>query len=398
MYNWLSTSILLGLVFAFSTVQAQRVRSTPTPAGRMHFSGEMVPTEQADVSMKLAVTLASSGGYLRHVNGLKQRSAPYFAIIEPILARHKVPNDFKYLPLIESNWKADAVSTAGAVGYWQFMDETAKDMGLKINGPVDERKDLRKSTEAAARYIKFLYNKLGSWTLVAAAYNGGIGMLQNKMRRAGHRDYYALTLNEETGYYLYRILAMKELFNRANYYAGMADSGLMASIGNPYERERAQAREMGWLRDTEPELTGTPVGNDPFMAVGNRPESVVMDSVLVRLLASNTPAEGGSFSGDVSARLLKAGKSKLGERWSFKLTQDITIGEDEFRAGDVLYALVDDVDARGMVYLRATKLVSSVSNAVVPVTLLAMNPRTGLAGIAVPKAPQPDWEVSWKVQ
>lgn len=365
-------------------------------AGRMHFSGEMVPTEQAAVSIKLAAALAGSGGYLKHVHSLKQRSMPYFAIVEPILAKHNVPNDFKYLPLIESNWKADAVSTAGAVGYWQFMDETARDMGLNIDGPTDERKDLRKSTEAAARYIKFLYRKLGSWTLVAAAYNGGIGMIQNKVRRAGHRDYYALTLNDETGYYLYRALAMKELFNRAGHYATLADGGLMASLNNPYEQEREQARRMGWLNDSEPELTGTPIDSDPFATT--RPEAAVMDSVLVRLLAGNAKASSAEFSGDVTARLLKAGKPKIGASWAFKLTQTLFIAEDEFKAGDVLYALVDDVDAQGVVYLRATKLVSSVSNAVVPVTLLAVNPNTGMAGITLPKTVKSDWEVSWKVQ
>jgi membrane-bound lytic murein transglycosylase D len=173
---------------------------------------------------------------------------------------------------------------------------------------------------------------------------------------------------------------------------------LMASIGNPYEREREQARRMGWLRDTEPDLMGTAIESDPFATLSSRSESAVMDSVLVRLLAKNDPSPASLYAGDVAARLLKAGKPKLGERWAFKLTQDITIGEDEFKVGDVLYALVDDVDARGVVYLRATKLVSSVSNAVIPVTLLAVNPNTGLAGITLPKTLKPDWEVIWKVQ
>lgn len=391
----LSSFLLCQIVF-FSA-QAQRTPGFSNAATRLHFSGEAVPTEQAAVSMKLATALASSGNYLKHVNSLKQRSMPYFAVIEPILAKHKVPNDFKYIPLIESNWKADAVSTAGAVGYWQFMDDTARDMGLKIDGATDERKDLRKSTEAAARYIKFLYKKLGSWTLVAAAYNGGIGMLQNKMRKAGHRDYYALTLNEETGYYLYRALAMKELFNRASYYAGMNDGGLLASIGNPYEQEREQARRMGWLNDTEPELTGEPVQADPLATA--RPEAAVMDSVLVQLLAQNgKTTTSNEYAGDVKAHLLKAGKPKTGERWSFKLTESIRIDEDEFKPGDVLYALVDDVDARGFVYLRATKLVSLENNSTIPVTLLAVNSTTGLAGITVPKNPKVGWEVSWKVQ
>ncbi|WP_460980854.1 lytic transglycosylase domain-containing protein [Spirosoma fluminis] len=362
---------------------------------RLHFCGELVPTEQGDVSAKLALALASSSGYIQHVQALRARSAPYFAVIEPILSKHAIPNDFKYLPLIESAWHASAVSSAGAVGYWQFMDDTAQDMGLSITPGNDERTDLKKSTEAACKYLKFLYRKLGSWTLVAAAYNGGVGMVQRKITRVGHRDYYAMTMNAETGYYLYRILAMKELFTNPSYSLG--NGALLASSVNAYELERQQARRMGWLQDEEPDPVGIPIGqlvDEPSGIV--RSEARVMDSLLTELLKQQ-PTTAPVFVGDVSAKLLRAGQLKLGQSWAFTLTEDVQIGEDALKVGDVLYAVVDDIDARGTVFFRATKAISAETRSTISLTLMAMNPATGLAGVPQPKQIKPGWLVQWKL-
>ncbi len=374
--------------------------------GRLHFCGEIVPTEQGNVSAKLAFALAGSSGYVKHLNGLKARSAPFFAAIEPILRKHDIPNDFKYLPLIESAWHANAVSSAGAVGYWQFMDNTAQDMGLSITPGNDERTDLSKSTEAACKYLKFLYGRLSSWTLVAAAYNGGVGMMQRKITKVGHRDYYSMTMNAETGYYLYRILAMKELFTNPSY--GVGSIGMMlasspASGGNPYEQEREQARRMGWLQDKEPELMGVPIesldnsGDLPNRhGPNNRNEAIVMDSLLTQLLKNN-PTAPAVFVGDVATRLVQAGLPKVGQSWSFALTENIQIDENELKTGDILYAVVDDIDTRGNLFLRVTKAISAQTNTTIPLTLIAMNPATGLAGIPRPKVIKPGWVVQWKL-
>ncbi len=364
---------------------------------RLHFCGEIVPTEQGEVSAKLAFALASSSGYARHVNALKARSSPFFAVIEPILQKYTIPNDFKYLPLIESAWHANAVSSAGAVGYWQFMDETAQDMGLSIAAGNDDRTNLLKSTEAACKYLKLLYRQLGSWTLVAAAYNGGVGMVQRKIVKSGHRDYYAMRMNPETGYYLYRILAMKELFTNPSY--GIGSVGLMlASSGNAYEQEREQARRMGWLQDSEPELVGVPIEslNGHGSDTPNRSEAVVMDSLLAELLKNKRTASP-VFVGDVAARLVRAGLPKVGQSWAFALTEDVQIDEHELKTGDMLYAVVDDIDARGNLFLRATKATSAETTMTFPLTLLAMNPSTGMAGLPRPKVIKPGWIVQWKL-
>ncbi|WP_460946486.1 lytic transglycosylase domain-containing protein [Spirosoma daeguense] len=375
-----------------STISHQPVRLSPQ---RLHFCGEIVPIEQGDVSSKLALALASNSGYVRHLNGLKTRSAPFFSQIEPILARHNIPNDFKYLPLIESAWKANAVSSAGAIGYWQFMDDTAQDMGLSIAAGNDERTDLLKSTEAACKYLKFLYRKLGSWTLVAAAYNGGVGMVQRKMLKTGHRDYYAMTMNAETGYYLYRILAMKELFTNPSY--GLGSVGLMlASVGNEYEKEREQARRMGWLQDEEPESTGMPIESLDEPTTASRSEAVLMDSLLADMLKKHS-LKPLLFPSDAAAKLVRAGLPKIGQSWTFALTEPIQIDDYELKPGDILYAVVDDIDNQNNLFLRATKAISAETKTIVPLTLIAMNPATGLAGIPRPKMIKTGWVVQWKL-
>lgn len=361
---------------------------------RLHFCGEVVPTEQGDVSGKLAMALAGSSGYARHVGSLKARSAPFFAVIEPILQKHNIPNDFKYLPIIESAWQAGAVSSAGAVGYWQFMDETAQDMGLKIDAGNDERTDLRKSTEAAARYIKQLYRQLGSWTLVAAAYNGGVGMVQRKISRSGHRDYYSMTMNAETGYYLYRILAMKELFTNPVYGIGSVAT-MLAQSGTAYEAERDEARRNGWLHDADPEPVGVPIqslAKKPNL----RSEVTAMDSVLNQLLRERA-AKPAVFLGDVAAELVRAGQPKRGQSWTFKLLDDVWVDQEKFTEGNLLYAIVDDVDTKGNLFLRVTKGVLATADRPVPLNMLAINPATGLAGVPTPKAAKPGWVVQWRV-
>jgi membrane-bound lytic murein transglycosylase D len=373
---------------------AQKLSPKPLPPTRLNFCGELVPLEQQDVSQRLAVMLAARSGRGKQVNALKIRSLPYFAVIELMLKSYGIPNDFKYLPLIESAWQANVVSSAGAVGYWQFMDDTAKDLGLNIAPGTDERTDLRKSTDAACRYIRFLYRSLGSWTLVAASYNGGIGMIQRKVARQGHRDYYRLAMNEETSFYLYRILAMKELFTNTAFYGGQPGAGGLAIYDeDPYEREREQARRMGWLQDSDPELTGVAI--EPLDALLG-PQTPLVDSLLAELLTQK-PDMALVVQGDVEAELIKAGKPVVGQSWAFRITQAAEIGEQTLQPGDVLYAVVDEIDASGHLFLRATKALKSADNEIISLTLVAINPATGSAGVPLPKTLKPGWRVQWQI-
>ncbi|WP_246229425.1 lytic transglycosylase domain-containing protein [Sphingobacterium shayense] len=147
---------------------------------------------------------------------LHKKAAKHLPKIAAILRSYGIPEDFKYIPLIESNMNPTVTSHKGAGGYWQFMPATARLYGLKVSEKVDERRDLTKSTDAAARYIKSLYKEFGDWTLVAAAYNVGIGNLKASIRRQGTKNYYKLKLNQETGSYIYKLVSVKQVIENPN--------------------------------------------------------------------------------------------------------------------------------------------------------------------------------------
>lgn len=142
-----------------------------------------------------------------------KRANRYFPIIEPILKENGIPDDFKYLMVIESNVSPIARSGAGAAGLWQFMQGTAKDYGLEVNGSVDERYDVEKSTRAACRYLKDAYRKYNDWVAVAASYNAGQARIAGQLEKQDVDDSLDLYLVEETSRYVYRILAAKIMFS-----------------------------------------------------------------------------------------------------------------------------------------------------------------------------------------
>lgn len=136
------------------------------------------------------------------------RTKRYFSIIEPILKKHGVPDDMKYLCVAESAL-SNATSPAGAKGFWQFMPETAKEFGLRVDKDIDERMNLEKSTEAACVYLKNAYQRFGDWSLAAAAYNMGSGGVSNELESQEVEQYTDLLLNTETSRYVMRIVALK---------------------------------------------------------------------------------------------------------------------------------------------------------------------------------------------
>jgi membrane-bound lytic murein transglycosylase D len=123
---------------------------------------------------------------------VRMTGSPSFNLIEGILAQYDLPKELKYLAVIESNLKSSAVSRVGAVGPWQLMPQTARDLGLKVNKSIDERRNYVKSTRAAALYLKDLYNQLGDWLLVIAAYNTGTAHVNHAIRQSGSRNFWDL--------------------------------------------------------------------------------------------------------------------------------------------------------------------------------------------------------------
>ena len=183
----------------------------------MTFAGDPVPLELSDVRERLDKELQMNTYLHSNTIFLIKRANRWLPQMEKILKKNNIPDDFKYLPLIESNLM-NVVSSAEAVGYWQILKTSGKELGLEITKEVDERYDPIKATETACKYLRKAYNKFGNWTLVAASYNRGMGGLDRAIENQKENSYYDLFLNEETSRYVFRILAIKEIVeNPAKY-------------------------------------------------------------------------------------------------------------------------------------------------------------------------------------
>ncbi|MBC7524430.1 MAG: lytic transglycosylase domain-containing protein [Flavobacterium sp.] len=181
------------------------------------FAGEKTPLQISDVRERFDRELLVNANLHSSTILILKRANRVFPIIEPILKTYGVPDDFKYLAVIESAL-TNAVSASGAKGVWQFMPETAKEKGMEINESVDERYHLVKSTEAACKYLLVAKQKFGNWTLAAASYNGGMNGVTSKILEQQVSDYYDLLLNDETSRYVFRILALKEIMKNPQLY------------------------------------------------------------------------------------------------------------------------------------------------------------------------------------
>jgi hypothetical protein len=199
-----------------NTSETYQIKALKIPAD-LNFAGELVPTDKDDIKERidrelLVNTYWQSNGLL-----LFKRTHKYFSIIEPILEKNGIPNDFKYLAVIESGLQ-NVTSPAGAKGFWQIMKSTGKESGLEINGNVDERYHLEKSTQVACDYLNKAKERFGTWTLAAAAYNGGMSGISRKLKSQMVNNYYDLLLTEETKRYVPRMVAMKEILNNPTKY------------------------------------------------------------------------------------------------------------------------------------------------------------------------------------
>jgi len=182
------------------------------------FAGEKMPLEQFDVKEALDRELLSNSYFHSQTIRYIKLAPRYFPVIEPILKEMGIPDDFKYLAVAESGFNPRAASPAGAVGFWQFLDVTAKEYGLEVNKEIDERYHVEKSTYAFCSYLRSSYNKFGSWTLAAASYNGGMARVQSQKARQKMSDYYDLLFVEETQRYVFRIAALKLIMENPEQY------------------------------------------------------------------------------------------------------------------------------------------------------------------------------------
>ncbi len=183
----------------------------------LNFAGEKPPLHDFSVREGMDRELMINTYWQSQTLLLIKRSNRWFPIIEEILKQYGIPEDFKYIALIESQL-TNAVSPAGACGYWQLLESTGKVYNLEVSTEVDERYHVAKSTEAACKYFKEAYSKFKNWTLVAASYNLGMAGVERQLSKQQVNNYYDLLLNEETARYIYRILAIKDIVTRPKAY------------------------------------------------------------------------------------------------------------------------------------------------------------------------------------
>lgn len=199
-----------------NTHENYKIKALELPKN-LNLAGERVPIEKQDIRERmdrelLVNTYWQSNGLL-----LMKRANKYFPVLEPLLKKYGLPDDFKFLALAESGF-IDETSSAGAAGMWHFLKGTAKEYGLEVNKNVDERYNIEKSTRVAAEYLKNAKEKLGSWTLAAAAYNAGLYGVSKRLETQQVENYYDALLPDETERYVFRILALKEVISNPEKY------------------------------------------------------------------------------------------------------------------------------------------------------------------------------------
>ena len=249
------------------TPQILRVEALDIP-NVMTFAGEKVPLQDTDVRERLDREIHVNTYWHSNMLLMIKKANRFFPEIEPLLKKYNLPDDFKYLAVAESGLD-NVTSHAGASGFWQFMKATGKEYGLEINNYVDERYNLELATKVAAQYLINSKELFGSWTNAAAAYNAGNAGITKQMKRQDATDYYSLLLNSETGRYVFRILAFKEILSNPEKYGFYVDQQDLYQaiptktiiIDTPVEDFAKFAKQQGinykilkihnpWLRDT----------------------------------------------------------------------------------------------------------------------------------------------------
>lgn len=293
------------------------------------FCGETIPANNAIVSGRLMDVIRKQ---VRNINmpALRKRANAYFPWIEDYLQKNNLPEDLKYIPIVESGFQ-NLTSSAGASGFWQIMPHTALGAGLNISEGSDDREDFYKSTQAACQtlidYYRWIRNKykISSWVLTAAAYNFGPGNIANAIKNQNSVDYFSMNLNQETASYVYKIIAVKELFEYPEYYMNDFGYNIFNALQSPVNLQESQA--------------DTTAFNSMTLDVSKN-DSSINDSISKSL--NPTPKKVISIAANI------VGKYKNfidGQLISFQLQQDLIVKNTFNKKGNVITGtgwMIDD--------------------------------------------------------
>lgn len=239
--------MVLKIILAYLLINSSFCILYPTAsyAHDITFCGEKIPVSNNFVAEKLMDVIRKQ---IPGVNlpQLRKRVLVYFPIVEHYLRETNLPEDFKYLAIVESGF-LNQTSKAGAGGFWQFMPPVAREYGLTVTDEIDERNDIHKSTLAACKHLANYYltirkkYNISSWVLTAAAYNVGIGRIFKAVDKQGN-DYFSMKLNPETAVYVYKIIAVKELFEYPELYMKNFGYNVFSSSSKSSEKNQQEVK------------------------------------------------------------------------------------------------------------------------------------------------------------
>jgi len=308
----------------------------------IYFCGEKIPMDDKFVATRLMNIIRQQFNYI-NFPALRQRINQDMPKVEEWLRATSIPQDFKYLAIVESGFKNDAQSGAGALGFWQLMKPTARDWGLSVDGPLDERMDFDKATYAACLELARNYSQIrksfgiSSWVLTAAAFNVGVGSIKKSISRQG-TNYFTMSLNPETAAYVYKIIAIKELYEYPELY--MKGFGYNVFTTAPDPKKTGENKSGN-------DLSGFGVMKvDVNAADGLHPENINQG-----LKKNNTAVTDESFY-SITGRI--SGKYKKivdGDNIDIELGDDLNVSNRFFAKGKIIKGSAWIIDGRVMIDL-----------------------------------------------
>lgn len=393
-----------------STATSNPTKSVTNHVGdAIDFCGEAIPTSHPDIIERWNRTLNRQAAFAGSLTLLKRRASVVFPFIEPILKQYGIPSDFKFLPLLESAVTNRAVSRKGAAGFWQLMPQTAQSLGLNVSHRRDERFNLRKATHAACRYLNELYDQLGSWMLVATAYNAGPNYIQQLTRQYPNRHPMALPYRaSETKAYLFQAVAVKELLTRPTIYrdklssqhyaalsedvasmAGSERASILASFDMDDMASQTATDSPSFVADS---TTNVVLLTDDEITDETDTKPVIQDSIEKK---SEPVAAVPIATPRLVTRSLSEGPVQEGQLCVFQVVQPITLNEHTFQVGDVIHAHIEIIDTNsGRVFLRTDRLTTAQTQETLPLKLIATE-QPKQPGVTLPTRLD-NWRLEWE--
>ncbi|WP_018618919.1 lytic transglycosylase domain-containing protein [Spirosoma luteum] len=383
----------------------------------IHFCGETVPINHPAIIDRWTRTLTHQAALAANLALLKRRASVVFPLIEPILEQYQIPSDFKFLPLLESAVTNRAVSRKGAAGFWQLMPGTAQTLGLTVSPRNDERFNLLKATHAACRYIVELHDLLGSWMLVATAYNAGPNYIQQLVRQHPAMHPMALPYRaSETKAYLFQAVVIKELLTHPALYSDQLSDADIESLSDGAEPvETAERAAILASFDMDETMVAQALAKQPVVAaipfISDSTTTVVLlteegtTGVTSQTLAASgkktqsSPVvlvqETKAPTATLKTRSMSEGPLTEGKLCLFQVIQPVTLNGRFFAVGDMIHAYIDVIDAgSGRVYLRTDHLTSAQTREVFPLKMVATE-QSKQPGVALPNRFD-NWQLNWE--